>query len=119
MKAFTLVEIMLVVAILGLLITIGVPGFLTARNKGRLNTETANLKAIADNITAYGVNEGKVADIIDRLWPSLPHVANESSYIRLQLSCPLSNVAYSIDTASQLGSCSRHGVNPTEASLQN
>ena len=60
---FTLVEIMIVVAILGLLIAIGVPGFLVARNRSRARTEGANLKAISDNIASYGVNERKPVDL--------------------------------------------------------
>ena len=118
-QGFTLVEIMIVVAILGLLIAIGVPGFLTARNKGRVNTEKANLKAVTDNIASYGVNEKQSADDIVRLWPSNTSSADASSYIRRQLTCPVRKVAYTISTATQLGSCVAHGANPTELDLQN
>lgn len=128
MRAFTLVEIMIVVAILGLLIAIGVPGFLTVRNKGRFSAEKANLKAVSDNIASYGVNETKAADDIIRLWPSTSGVASASSYIRKQLNCPINKNSYAIDTANQLGSCggtpdvpgvTDHGINPTEATLSN
>jgi type II secretory pathway pseudopilin PulG len=85
MKAFTLVEIMIIVAILSLLIAIGVPGFLQARNKSRLNTDKANLKSITDNIAAYGVNENELPDSIVRLWPSVSSTSDSSSYIRRQL----------------------------------
>jgi prepilin-type N-terminal cleavage/methylation domain-containing protein len=117
MKAFTLVEIMIVVAILGLLIAIGVPGFLQARNKGRINTEKANLKAISDNIASYGVNERKMADSIVRLWPSTTSLASANSYIRRQLFCPTANSAYSIDPTQNLGSCASHGINPVESNM--
>ena len=117
MRAFTLVEIMIVVAILGLLIAIGVPGFLTVRNKGRFSAEKANLKAVSDNIASYGVNETRAADNIARLWPNASNIANSNSYIRRQLFCPVSKTAYAIDTANQLGSCTSHGINPTESTL--
>ncbi len=117
-QGFTLVEIMIVVAILGLLIAIGVPGFLTARNKGRMNTEKANLKAVSDNISSYGVNEKQLPDDIVRLWPSNSTSAESSSYIRRQLLCPVRRVAYAISSATQLGSCTVHGTNPTELDLQ-
>ncbi|EKD28726.1 MAG: hypothetical protein ACD_79C00232G0001, partial [uncultured bacterium] len=44
-SGFTLIEIMIVVAILGMLIAIGVPGYLTSRNRSRAHTEIAHLKA--------------------------------------------------------------------------
>ncbi|MBN2144966.1 MAG: prepilin-type N-terminal cleavage/methylation domain-containing protein [Candidatus Aureabacteria bacterium] len=109
-KGFTLVEIMIVVAILGLLIAIGVPGFLTARNKSRNRTEGANLKAIADNIASYGVNERQSVDVILRLWPSASTISDPGSYIRRQLLCPINKVAYSVDNATNIGSCTVHGL---------
>ncbi len=43
---FTLVEIMIVVAIIGLLVAIAVPNFVTARNLSRQNACIANLRQI-------------------------------------------------------------------------
>jgi prepilin-type N-terminal cleavage/methylation domain-containing protein len=118
-KGFTLVEIMIVVAILGLLVAIGVPGFLTARNKSRQSAEKANLKAISDNIASYGINESQELDSIIRLWPSNSTTADPGSYIRKQLLCPITKVQYSADVGSgntNLGSCDDHG---TESELVN
>lgn len=119
-RGFTLVEIMIVVAILGLLIAIGVPGFLTARNKSRKNAEKANLKAITDNIASYGINEAKDADTIIRLWPSAITIADPASYIRKQLNCPINkSIGYSANVGTgqtNLGSCNSHG---TEADVNN
>lgn len=109
-KGFTLVEIMIVVAILGLLVAIGVPGFLQARNKSRASTEKANLKAISDNIASYGVNETKEVDEIIRLWPTASTLADPNSYIRKQLICPASKVFYEVANSLHLGSCSDHGT---------
>ena len=108
-KGFTLVEIMIVVAILGLLVAIGVPGFLQARNKSRLSTEKANLKAISDNIASYGVNETEPVDAIIRLWPNSSTNADPNSYIRKQLICPITKTNYVVDNVNNLGSCTHHG----------
>lgn len=43
---FTLVEIMIVVAIIGLLVAIAIPNFLRAREEARANSCVANLKQI-------------------------------------------------------------------------
>ncbi|EKD28724.1 MAG: hypothetical protein ACD_79C00233G0001 [uncultured bacterium] len=109
-KGFTLVEIMIVVAILGLLVAIGVPGFLTARNKSRTNSERANLKAITDNIASYGINETSDVDSIVRLWPTASTVADPNSYIRKQLTCPITKTSYIVSTTRSLGSCNTHGT---------
>lgn len=47
-RAFTLVEIMIVVLIIGILLGIAVPNFITARQKSRLQTIVANLREIDD-----------------------------------------------------------------------
>ena len=109
-KGFTLVEIMIVVAILGLLVAIGVPGFLIARNKSYSRTELANLKAINDNIASYAVSEGRVVDIIERLWPTNSTISDPNSYIRRQLFCPVSKVPYALTVSGELASCSVHGT---------
>ena len=117
LRGFTLVEIMIVVAILGLLIAIGVPGFLTARNKGRVHTSIANLKAINDNIANYGVNEADNLDSIIRLWPADSVLSHPGSYIRRQLLCPISKTTYTYDATNRMGSCSQHGNVPTVTTL--
>ena len=57
-KGFTLVEIMIVVAIIGLLAAIAIPNFVQARNRAEQNACIANLKQIdgAKQIYALDTN---------------------------------------------------------------
>lgn len=45
-KAFTLIEIMMVVAIIGLLAAIGIPSFLNARKNSQDNMKAVNVAAV-------------------------------------------------------------------------
>jgi len=58
-KGFTLVEIMIVVAIIGLLAAIAIPNFMKARQKALENARTANLKQIESAIQVWAIDKGK------------------------------------------------------------
>ncbi|MDP8298964.1 MAG: prepilin-type N-terminal cleavage/methylation domain-containing protein [Candidatus Tantalella remota] len=58
-KGFTIIEIMVVVAIVGLLAGIATPQFLQARMRSRENICVANLRQIANGKDAWAVWEGK------------------------------------------------------------
>jgi prepilin-type N-terminal cleavage/methylation domain-containing protein len=52
-KGFTLVEIMIVVAIIGILAVIAIPNFLRARRTSQANSCIANMKQIVGAVEAY------------------------------------------------------------------
>ena len=55
---FTLVEIMIVVAIIGLLAAIAIPNFMKAREKAQKNACIANLKQMEGAKTLYALDNG-------------------------------------------------------------
>ena len=58
-KGFTLVEIMIVVAIIGLLAAIAIPNFIKAREKAETNACIANLKQIQGAVQVWAIDNSK------------------------------------------------------------
>jgi len=81
-KGFTLVEIMIVVAIIGLLAAIAIPNFVRARQKAQAEACIANLRQIEGATQVWAVDTG-AADTVTPDWNDLV-----SNYIRLKPVCP-------------------------------
>jgi prepilin-type N-terminal cleavage/methylation domain-containing protein len=56
--AFTLVEIMVVVAIIGILAAIGIPSFVKARNQSRISRYLNDIRQVIDYIERYAMEKG-------------------------------------------------------------
>lgn len=59
-KGFTLVEIMIVVAIIAILSAIAIPNFMAARSKSRANACKANLRQIESAVEQWAMDFTKV-----------------------------------------------------------
>ena len=57
--AFTLVEIMIVVAIIGMLAAIAIPNFVKARNTAQANACNNNMRQIDSAIQQWALEKGK------------------------------------------------------------
>ena len=91
-KGFTLVEIMIVVAIIGLLVAIGVPAFMIARGNARKNTCYNNMRVIAHAVQQYSISNdipsGEDIELYDdNLMPSGTDRNNEL-HVPRHLVCP-------------------------------
>src|SRR5687768_2274995 len=94
-KGFTLVEIMIVVAIIGILIAIAVPGFVKARTESRRRSCQENLTKIDGAKEQWALENRKApgdAVTIDDLY-----AADGTSYLKSNPTCPTDNAAYTLN----------------------
>ena len=88
-SAFTLVEIMIVVAIIGLLAAIAIPNFVKARNTAQTNACINNLRQIDSAMQQWALETGAgdTAPVKASIW----------DYLRdKQPKCPVGNTPYEL-----------------------
>ena len=98
-KGFTLVEIMIVVAIIGLLAAIAIPNFVKARQKAQAEACIANLRQIEGATQVWAVDTG-ANDTSTPGWNDLA-----PNYIRSQPTCP-GGGTYNLGTVGGRPTCS-------------
>jgi len=103
-SAFTLVEIMIVVAIIGLLAAIAIPNFIKAREASQKNACIANLKQIDGAKNTWALEMKKVNGDT----PNDSELFGTTLYIREKPSCP-ANGSYTLGVVSDKPVCTVGG----------
>ena len=100
-SAFTLVEIMIVVAIIGLLAAIAIPNFVKARNASQKAACVSNLRSIDGVKSTWALEQKKSGSDV----PSDTDLFGPTSYIREKPGCP-ANGTYSLNQVDAKPACS-------------
>jgi len=87
-SAFTLVEIMIVVAIIGMLAAIAIPNFVKARSVSAKNACIANLKQIEGAKATWALEQKKSTTDL----PAPGDLYGTANYIRDEPLCPLNGI---------------------------
>ncbi len=98
-RAFTLVEIMIVVLIIGILMSIAVPSFVNARNQSRISTCIENLKEIESAKEQWAMQTKQAATAT----PAQTDLV--TNYLKAFPTCPAAGT-YTIGTLSVRPTCS-------------
>ena len=99
-SAFTLVEIMIVVAIIGLLAAIAIPNFIKAREASQKNACIANLKQIDGAKQTWALETKQISTAT----PNTTDLYGPTLYIRDTPACP-ANGTYTLGTVSVKPTC--------------
>jgi prepilin-type N-terminal cleavage/methylation domain-containing protein len=103
-RAFTLVEIMIVVLIIGILLAIAVPNFMSARDNSRTHACINNLREIADAKDQWCMDK----KMSDNATPASTDLA--PTYIKVFPTCPISPNVYAVGNMTTPPTCSFGGA---------
>jgi prepilin-type N-terminal cleavage/methylation domain-containing protein len=75
-EGFTFMELMMVIAIIGILAAIAIPNYIAYRRKAEIAGVASNLKNFELGFMAYAIDQGDFPDDTDIVLPDLPIMAN-------------------------------------------
>ena len=100
-KAFTLVEILIVVAIIALLAAVAIPNLLRAKVNSNQSAAQATLKAIANALETYAISNGVYPPQTTSLIGAAPPYLNKDYFSAAtngyNFTAVISNYAYSVN----------------------
>lgn len=81
-RAFTLIELLIVVAIIAILAAIAVPNFLEAQVRSKVSRTRADLRSVATGLEAYAADHNKYPPNVPERFHTLPpHLSTPTAYL--------------------------------------
>lgn len=99
-KAFTLIELMVVILIIAILVAIAVPVFNIARNAAYRRTCQANLRTLDGAVQTYNASEDAWPSGVSALTPD---------YLKEEPLCPIDSAQYTYNSTAHDFSCPHNG----------
>lgn len=122
-RAFTLIELLIVIAIIAILALIAVPNFLEAQTRAKVSKAIADQRSIATALEAYAVDWGRPpigqweASNWDPKFTGLPNGAVHTEAMWSRLTTPVSYMTtIPLDVFSEKGRKNKAGANVTNRS---
>jgi prepilin-type N-terminal cleavage/methylation domain-containing protein len=120
---FTLVEIMIVVAIIGLLAAIAIPNFVKARQTSQTNACINNLRQIDGAKQQWALEEGKVSTDTPSLASIQPYLGRGTAGSTDNLYCPINatktaGAGYTINDVGTAPECDNFDATTHEAEIK-
>ena len=111
---FTLVEIMIVVAIIGLLAAIAIPNFLKARMTSQQNVCINNLRQISTAVQEWAMETGQIASAPPTSIAIMPYLGRGANGNLQSVICPLDPLkafasSYTMTTVDAAPTCAING----------
>lgn len=95
-NGFTIIEILIVIAVFGILLAVGVPYMVYNKKKAQLSGCKTNLKTIANAIWAYTMDDNEIVDL-DGVEVSKDSFLVRKGYLKGLPLCPVSHSPYVMD----------------------
>jgi prepilin-type N-terminal cleavage/methylation domain-containing protein len=118
---FTLVEIMIVVAIIGLLAAIAIPNFLKARATSQQNACINNLRQVDGAIQQWAMETGQAPTAVPSATAITPYLGRGALGSLASVICPLDSgkafaSSYAMTTVGAAPKCAINGTGQVDAS---